>query len=97
MACVVVLASHDRACCAGVDGEIAPDLLPFATVRFVNAAAPTSMPAPAPPRTLAFERDAEIGMFVRQRTAGGTVLAMLTLRYGSTLATAARAIRWWSC
>jgi hypothetical protein len=36
----VEVAQHGRDCCAGVDGVIGPDLLPFATVRWRNASAP---------------------------------------------------------
>ncbi len=34
---LVLVASHGRDCCAGVDGEIGLGLLPYATIRFVRA------------------------------------------------------------
>jgi len=34
------VSQHGRDCCAGVDGVIGPDQLPYATVRWRNAAAP---------------------------------------------------------
>lgn len=34
---IVTVASNDRDCCAGVDGEIGIGLLPYATIRFVRA------------------------------------------------------------
>lgn len=36
------LAQHGRDCCAGVDGAVGPDLLPFATVRWRRSDAPAS-------------------------------------------------------
>ena len=38
----VEVAQHGRDCCAGVDGVIGPDQLPFVTVRWRNATAPRS-------------------------------------------------------
>jgi len=36
---IVQVASHGRACCVGVDGEIGMGLLPYATIHFVRAGA----------------------------------------------------------
>jgi len=36
------VSQHGRDCCAGVDGVIGPDLLPFATVHWRNSSAPAS-------------------------------------------------------
>lgn len=83
----VTLSTHGRACCDGVDGEIPPDLLPFAEIRFVRTGA---APAPAV-RTLRMTRDPGLGLFARTPTAGGPVLLMFTLRHRATIATAAAA------
>ena len=48
---IVLVSSHGRDCCPGVDGEIGIGLLPYATIRFVRAG------APAPDRSADFLMD----------------------------------------
>ncbi|MFD1949490.1 hypothetical protein ACFSGX_01755 [Sphingomonas arantia] len=83
----VTASSYPRPCCANVDGEIAPDLLPFAELHFTS-------PAPATrTRTVNFamERSEDLGLFTRARTPGGPVLLLFTLNHAATLATGAGA------
>lgn len=80
----VNLAAHDLRCCDDADGEIAPMLLPFDTVRFVRRGA-----AAAVQRRYPLQASGESGSYVRVRTAGGTLFARFTLRQAETVATAA--------
>jgi len=74
---------HDRDCCQDVDGAIGPDLLPFATVRWRDAAAP----APTASRTLPLATDENMGLSAA--TEAGKVRVRFALGMPETIATAA--------
>ena len=83
------VSQHGRECCAGVDGVIGPDLLPFATVRWRNASAP----APTASQFLALETSETTGLSaasdaanVRLRFALGVPETIGTAAAGAELA-----------
>jgi hypothetical protein len=78
------LSAFDRDCCAGADGAIGPDLLPYARVRFVRRGAVIAGEA----RRLPLARSEEGGLAVAQPTASGTVFVRFSLGYPGTIATA---------
>ena len=82
----VTASSYPNPCCSGVDGEIAPDLLPFAEIRFIRGATGATRPI-----SLRLERRPGFGLFTRGATAGGSVLVLFTLAHDATLATGAGA------
>jgi len=83
------VSQHGRDCCIGTDGVIGPDMLPFATVRWRNAAAPTSTDS----RVLPLEASETTGLSaasdardVRVRFALGAPETIATAAAGATLA-----------
>lgn len=77
------VSQHGRDCCAGVDGVIGPDLLPFGTVRWRNAAAP----APTASQVLALETSETTGLSAA--TDAGKVRLRFALAAPETVGTAA--------
>lgn len=77
------VAEHGRDCCAGSDGAIGPDLLPYAIVRWRNA----STPSPGTPLTLPIETSSETGL----SAPGGAASVRLRFAFAlpSSVATAA--------
>jgi hypothetical protein len=60
------VAEHGVDCCAGVDGAVGPDLLPFATVHWRRADAPQSTVA----RSFPLEEDSRFGLSAPSGVAG---------------------------
>lgn len=81
----LTLSAFDRDCCAGTDGAIGPDLLPYDRVRFVR---PGGV-AGATERRFPLTRSDEGGMAVAMPTPAGEVFVGFSLGYSGTLATAA--------
>ena len=77
------VSQHGRDCCAGVDGVITPDLLPFATVRWRNATAP----APTASQTLLLDASQATGLSAA--TQAGGVRVRFALGAPETIGTAA--------
>ena len=83
------VSQHGRDCCAGVDGVIGPDQLPFATVRWRNHQAP----APTASQLLLLDANANTGLSaasdlgnVRLRFAFGAAETIGTAAAGAELA-----------
>jgi hypothetical protein len=68
----IQVARHNRPCCAGVDGEVGPDLLPYAEVRWLRPAAPPAHST----RTLPLEQSDRFGLFAPAD--------QITLRFSAT-------------
>jgi hypothetical protein len=86
----VQVSHHYRACCAGVDGEVGPDVLPYSSVRWERAGAP--MPNGA--RVLPLDQSDTFGLASPD---DGLLLRFDLLRADSTATAAAGAIlakRW---
>jgi hypothetical protein len=79
------LSAFDRDCCAGTDGAIGPDLLPFDRVRFVRSGGV----AGATERRFPLTRSDEAGLAVATPTPAGEVFVGFSLAYPGTLGTAA--------
>jgi len=77
------VSQHGRDCCLGVDGVIGPDLLPFATVRWRNAVAPS----PTASRTLPLDADENNGLSAGAEA--GTIRVRFALGIPETIGTAA--------
>jgi len=77
------VSQHGRDCCQNVDGVIGPDLLPFATVRWRNAAATD----PTASRTLPLDADENEGLSAV--TEVGRVRVRFALGMSETIGTAA--------
>lgn len=77
------VSQHGRDCCAGVDGVIGPDLLPFATIRWRNLSAP----APTADLVLPLETSETTGLSAASNT--GNVRLRFALGAPETIATAA--------
>ena len=89
----VEVSQHGRDCCTDTDGVIGPDLLPFATVRWRNAAAPT----PTASRVLPLEVSETTGLSAASDA--GNVRLRFALGAPETIATAAAAatlVRLWN-
>lgn len=81
----VTASSYPRPAGSDVDGEIPPDLLPFAEIHLTG-------PAPSKPTvttTFRMERSEDLGLFTRIATPGGALVTLFTLRHAATLATGA--------
>ena len=83
------VSQHGRDCCAGVDGVVGPDLLPFATVHWRNSQAP----APTASRLLLLDQSVNTGLSaasdagdVRLRFSLGAPDTIGTAAAGATLA-----------
>jgi hypothetical protein len=74
-------AHHHRACCADVDGEVGPDLLPFPSVRWERRGAPAANGT----RALPLEQSAMFGL----ASPDGPLLLRFDLRHRDSTATAA--------
>lgn len=81
----LTLSAFDRECCAGADGAIGPDLLPYERVRFVRSGATPG----GEERRYPLVGSAEGGLAVAQTTAAGEIMVRFSLTYPGTLATAA--------
>jgi hypothetical protein len=77
----IQVARRDRPCCAGVDGEVGPDLLPFAEVRWLRPAAPPATST----RTLPLEQSDRFGLFAP----AGQILLRFSATQPASVATAA--------
>ncbi|MBW8882143.1 MAG: hypothetical protein JF615_12210 [Asticcacaulis sp.] len=77
------VSQHGRDCCAGVDGVIGPDLLPFATVRWRN------VPAPAPTAEIVLPLEASETTGLSAASDAGNVRLRFALGAPETIATAA--------
>lgn len=79
----VEVSQHGRDCCADADGVVTPDLLPFATVRWRNAAAP----APTASQVLLLDASENTGLSAA--TDAGKVRVRFALGAPETIGTAA--------
>lgn len=79
------VSTFDRDCCAGADGAVGPDLLPYARVRFVR----TGDAGAGEMRSFPLAANSEGGLSVTQPTPAGSVAVGFSLGYPGTLATAA--------
>ncbi len=80
----LLLSTHGRECCAGVDGAVGPVALPYATIRFVRA-----VPGAMARRRYVMTDDGDGGLSVAQ----GPVAVGLSLSAPVTVASRAAAIR----
>jgi len=82
---VVLVASHGRDCCAGVDGEIGIGLLPYAMIRFVRAGAAD----PGHEADFLIDDDGERGPETMLRVGGASLFVQFSLGRSDSVATAA--------
>lgn len=81
---LVLLASHGRNCCTGVDGEIGVGLLPYATVRFARANAADAGSS----ADFLIDDDSEHGPQASLPLAGAAILLQFSLSRPDSVATA---------
>jgi hypothetical protein len=83
----VILSSHGRDCCAGVDGSISPELLPYARIRFIRQGATPASEL----RRFTLASDEESGLYLPVPIAGGQISVQFSLSSSETFATASGA------
>ena len=82
---IVLVASHGRECCAGVDGEIGIGLLPYATIRWVRARAPD----PGHSADFLIDDDGEHGPQTMLRVGSDSLFVQFSFGRPDSVATAA--------
>lgn len=82
---VVLVASHGRDCCPGVDGEIGIGLLPYATIRLVRPGAPD----PGHSADFLIDDDSERGPQTMLRVGGDSLFVQFSFVRPDSVATAA--------
>ena len=86
----VAVSNHNRDCCIGADGMIAPDLLPYRTVRLLRPGGPAAGEVVSEQR---LDNEDGTGLNLRLNTEKGSMRLQLALWQARSVATAAAGAR----
>lgn len=86
----IVLTTHDRPCCAGADGEIGPEQLPYGRIRFVRPGGSGAMTR-AVPRRLPASVSPRAGLVATAGDGADAIMIKFAFARADTVATAAAA------